>query len=77
VTCTVDNNEVTAILYRDGTALGSSSDVQTLDAGSNNYTCNCTATQNYTSAYQSNSMAISKATSIVYLYLDGSRRILP
>jgi PGF-pre-PGF domain-containing protein len=71
ITCSANNAEVSPVLYRNGTALGSLSDVRTLAAGSYNYTCNNSATQNYTAAQVSNILTINKAATTVNLTLNG------
>ena len=56
VTCTVNNNQTPTYLYRNGAQVGNStaggmiSDTQALPAGTYNYTCNSTGSQNYTAA---------------------------
>ncbi|VVB99618.1 Right handed beta helix region [uncultured archaeon] len=57
VTCTAGNSQTPIYLYRDGALIGSSiggpvSDVDSLPDGTYAYTCNSTASQNYTAAAQ-------------------------
>ncbi|MFW6014293.1 MAG: hypothetical protein ACOCZ6_04005 [Nanoarchaeota archaeon] len=73
VTCTADTDEVTTSLYRNGTYVGKS-DILKLGAGTYNYTCNTTATQNYTSHSTSNKLLVEKAEGDIRLYLDGLRK---
>ncbi|MFC1742153.1 DNRLRE domain-containing protein, partial [Nanoarchaeota archaeon] len=70
VNCTADNSEVTPALYRNGTPV-SIPDVQTLGAGTYEYVCNASATQNYTGDSASNTLTINKASTTTNLYLDG------
>jgi len=72
VSCTANNNEVTLRLYRDST-LVSNPDIQTLPIGNYNYTCNNTASQNYTAASASNILIVSPlAVGDVRLWLNGT-----
>jgi len=69
VSCTANTPQVTPQLYRNGTLM-SNPDVQTLAAGTYNYTCNNTATQNYTSTSTSQLLTVNKANSTVNLTLN-------
>ncbi|MBW2982219.1 hypothetical protein KY343_05040 [Candidatus Woesearchaeota archaeon] len=70
INCSADNNEVTALLYRNGT-LVSIPDIQTLAAGSYLYVCNNSAAQNYTANSTNNTLTINKIQTIVNLSLNG------
>ena len=62
VNCTIGNSQSPLYLYRNGvqvgnsTAGGSISDTQALAAGTYNYTCNSTVSQNYTAAAENSSI---------------------
>jgi hypothetical protein len=72
VNCSANNAEVTPLLYVNGSNVGIP--YTTIHAaGTYNYTCNATATQNYTSAETSNILTINKGAGVIYLYLNGSR----
>jgi hypothetical protein len=72
ISCTADTVEVTPQLFRNGASV-LNPDVQTLGANVYNYTCNNTATQNYTTAFASNNLTINKAADMVNLYLNGNQ----
>jgi hypothetical protein len=63
VSCSADNPEVVVELYRNSSLIGSGvdivSDVQTLTAGTYDYVCNTTGSQNYSAATDSNTLIIS------------------
>ncbi|MBW2981463.1 lamin tail domain-containing protein [Candidatus Woesearchaeota archaeon] len=59
VSCIADNSEVAVSLFRDGSPVASNPDVQTLANGTYVYTCNATASQNYSApAQQQNTLTI-------------------
>jgi len=63
ISCYANNNGVNVTLWRNTTFVGSSvggtvSDVQTLSPGTYNYTCNNSASQNYTADSESNILII-------------------
>jgi len=71
VSCAASNAEVSAQLYRNGAPV-SNPDVQTLAASTYNYTCNNTATQNYTNASSSVALTVNKAIPVINLTLNGA-----
>lgn len=70
VSCTASTPQVSPQLFRNGSSVNNP-DNQTLAAGIYNYTCNSTATQNYTAATTSTLLTVNKAASVVNLTLDG------
>lgn len=71
VNCSANNAEVNVSLFRNDTEV-SVPDIATLAAGSYNYTCNNTATQNWTAASTSNTLTIGKAATLTRLFLNGT-----
>ena len=69
VNCTANNDEVSPQLYQNG-SLVSNGHSALLAKGSYNYTCNASASQNYTSAENSNLLTINKASSSCSLLFD-------
>ncbi|MEM4375803.1 MAG: hypothetical protein QXK64_03435, partial [Candidatus Woesearchaeota archaeon] len=70
--CTASTPQITPQLFRNGT-LVSNPDINVLAAGSYNYTCTATETQNYTApAPQEAILTINKAASEVNLLLNGN-----
>ncbi|MFC1742302.1 beta strand repeat-containing protein, partial [Nanoarchaeota archaeon] len=57
INCTADTAEVTPTLYRNGTPV-SIPDVQTLPIAEYEYVCNSSATQNYTTASETNTLEV-------------------
>jgi len=73
ISCSASTPQITPQLYRSGT-LVSNPNVQLLGASTYNYTCNATATQNYTApATHSNTLYVNQASTTTYLYLNGAR----
>ena len=72
--CSCDNPEVSANLYRNGTNVNSENYtiINYLAAGSYSYVCNVSQTQNYTTASNSSTFILNKNTSIVNLTLNGN-----
>jgi hypothetical protein len=74
VSCSADNDEAAVNLYRNGLDVtGENNAFVVLGAGSHDYVCNNTETQNYTAAQSSNVLDVGKASSAIELYLNGSR----
>ena len=71
VNCTANNAEVTPQLYLDGNPIAIPY-TTTHAAGTYNYTCNTSATQNYTADSTSNNLTINKAATYVNLSLNGA-----
>jgi hypothetical protein len=73
-TCSCTNPEANAKLYRNSTDVTSSENgtATTLPAGTHNYVCNVTSSQNYTSAANSSGFTVSKAASSITLLLNGT-----
>ncbi len=71
VTCSADNDEVTATLWRDGVQV-SIPDVQTLGGGEYDYVCNASSTTNHTDGTASDTLNIDRAASSVSLLINGS-----
>jgi hypothetical protein len=71
ISCTTNIAEVTPQLFRNGVNV-TNPDVQTLGVNVYNYTCNNTATQNYTTTTTTNNLTINKAADTVNLYLNGN-----
>jgi len=72
-TCQVNNTEVSAVLWRNGTDVsGENGTGVTLGAGGWEYVCNCSETQNYTAASNTSYYAVSQADILVWLFLNGS-----
>jgi hypothetical protein len=71
-TCVVNNSEVTASLYRNGSLLSENGTAISLAARTYAYACNCSATGNYTSAENSTIHQVNRASMPLYLYLNGS-----
>ncbi|MFH1683221.1 MAG: hypothetical protein ABIA37_05495, partial [Candidatus Woesearchaeota archaeon] len=69
VNCTANNNEVSPQLYQNG-SLVSNGHSASLSVGTYNYTCNATASQNYTAAETSNILTVNKAVSSCSLLFD-------
>ncbi|MFC1742292.1 beta strand repeat-containing protein, partial [Nanoarchaeota archaeon] len=67
--CACTNPETSAVLWRDSTDVTTAENnkLTTLAAGTYSYVCNSSATQNYTSATNSSSFTIDKATTILNL----------
>jgi len=59
ISCVADTAQVTPLLFRNDTGSASNPDVQTLALGYYNYSCNNTATQNYTTATASDILLVS------------------
>ena len=85
VTCAINNMQTSFSLYRDGTLVGTAAngtiaDLQNLSAGTYNYTCNSTASENYTAATPQSQLlrvvsalpAITSASASPNLTLNGS-----
>ncbi len=70
VNCSANNAEVTPQLYVNGTFVGIPYTI-THAAGTYDYVCNNTASQNYTSESASNTLTINKTSTSTQLYLDG------
>jgi hypothetical protein len=63
VSCISSVTEITPLLWRNGTAASNNwYDIQTLSTGIYNYTCNNSATQNYTTGYNQTSLIVMPAT---------------
>ncbi len=62
----------TFTLYRNGTTISNNS-IQSLGADAYNFTVQRTDTVNYTNIYDEETFIITKATGIVYAYIDGFR----
>lgn len=78
VTCSVDNSQTPLFLYRNDILVNSSnaggaiSDTPTLAAGLYIYTCNSTASQNYTAALQEiNTLSVNQSVDAITLALNG------
>jgi hypothetical protein len=68
--CSANNGEVSVQFFRNGIGV-SSPDIEELAAGTYNYICNNTETQNYTSASTTGTLTVNKANSAVNLLLNG------
>ncbi len=73
ITCSLNTTQITPALYRNSTLISGTSDIQTLGAGSYNYTCNISQTQNFTYNSSWTLLNVTKAAGVVALYLNGSR----
>jgi len=73
--CGCTNQETNAVLYRNGMDVTSAENNQlvTLGVDTYNYVCNVSATQNYTSAQDTDSFTINKASTATNLYLNGGQ----
>nr|BDD45909.1 hypothetical protein 14 [bacterium] len=77
VTCQANNREVTANLYRNATLKNGENATETvLPAGGWEYVCNCSETQNYTTASNSTYYQVNKAQKNVTLHVNGSAQNL-
>ncbi|MFC1741739.1 beta strand repeat-containing protein, partial [Nanoarchaeota archaeon] len=72
ISCTANTAQVTPTLYRDGTAVSASGDYQQLGVATYNYTCNNTATQNYSSTINTTDLVITQAADAVNMTLNGA-----
>ena len=73
VTCQANNTEVSPQLYRNDSGVDSENATQvSLAAGYWEYICNCSGTQNYTSAGNTSYYQVSRASMLTHLYLNGS-----
>ena len=73
-TCSASNPEVTANLYRNNSQINSENGMNvTLAAGTYNFTCNSSATGNYTPAYNQTLHEITRAPMPLLLYLNSSQ----
>jgi len=71
--CTCDNPEANATLYRDGVDVTSENNVFTiLPAGSFAYVCNVSETVSYSAAVNASTYVIRKANHTIHLELDGA-----
>ena len=61
VSCSANNDEIPVQLYRSGNNV-SNPDVQTLNTGIYNYTCNSSSSQNYTSASESDELVVEESS---------------
>jgi hypothetical protein len=68
--CSANNGEVSVQFFRNGIGV-SSPDTGELAAGTYDYICNNTETQNYTSASTTGTLTVNKANSVVGLLLNG------
>ncbi|MGM5482908.1 MAG: hypothetical protein ACQESF_05575, partial [Nanobdellota archaeon] len=73
ISCVASTLQSNPTLYRNTTKISGFFDLQTLDAGIYNYTCNATETENYTSSEISQELIVNKANSEVMLYLNNKR----
>ncbi len=72
ISCTASTSQVTPMLYRNNTHVGSY-DISNLSAGKYNYVCSNAETQNYTSSSVSQNLTINKSPGDIRLYLNGTR----
>jgi len=70
VSCTANNLEVILELYRNG-QLVNNPDIALLGAGTYNYVCNTTGSQNWTAASINNILRVNQGNSLVNLTLNG------
>jgi hypothetical protein len=71
--CSCTNPEASANLYRNGSSINSENNqLVALAAGSYNYVCNVSSTQNYTAASNSTVYIINKAAHTVHLEINGT-----
>ncbi|GAG07499.1 unnamed protein product, partial [marine sediment metagenome] len=71
--CSCTNPEASAVLYKNGTNVTSENNqFVSLAAGTYDYVCNVTETDNYTSASNSSTYVINKFATIVNLSLNGA-----
>jgi hypothetical protein len=75
VSCNASTQQATPQLFRNETPV-SNQDVQSLAVGTYDYTCNASATQNYTSASQTGTLIVNKATSALSINLSPSSSIV-
>lgn len=75
VSCSANTNQVSPQFFLNGTAIASPH-VTTLAAGSYNYTCNSSQTQNYTAHSVEQIITVSKATPSVTLQLSPSSSLI-
>lgn len=73
VSCDAATSQTSPVLYRNETKIDNLEDIQTLNAGIYNYTCNTTQTQNYTSSAVSKKLKVDKAEGEAALSLNGAR----
>jgi len=72
--CTASTPQIIPQLFRNGTFVGANYETATLAAGSYNYSCNASATQNYTApAEQSSILSVNKNATATELWLNGAR----
>jgi len=77
VNCSIDNSQTAISLYRNGSLVGTSTslvaDTSMLAAGTYNFTCNATASENYTASNSASGiLTVNRITDTISLALNGT-----